>query len=143
MNTSGSERQINPEQSILLFDGVCNLCNGIVRFVLKRDPSARFLFASLQSESGRERLARFGLSGTDFDTVILIEDGNWYGKSSAALRTLRLLGWPWKALYAFMLVPRPIRDAVYDLVARNRYRVFGKRESCMLPTPELRARFLP
>jgi predicted DCC family thiol-disulfide oxidoreductase YuxK len=133
----------NPEKPILLFDGVCNLCNAIVSFTLKRDRGSIFLFASLQSRSGREILDRFGLPKEDFDSYLLVMGGKCFSKSTAGLLTLKMLGWPWKAAYALILIPRPVRDAVYDLIARNRYRVFGRTAECMIPTPEIKARFLP
>ncbi|HVE12213.1 MAG TPA: thiol-disulfide oxidoreductase DCC family protein [Elusimicrobiota bacterium] len=129
------------EGPLLLFDGVCNLCEGWVRFVLARDRGARFRFAAFQSKAGAELAARFGLGGA-LETMALVEDGACSARSTAALRILRDLGWPWALLYAFIVVPRPLRDAVYDWVARNRYRWFGKKESCLIPTPEIRARFL-
>ncbi|MEY4935135.1 MAG: hypothetical protein RIS64_1494 [Bacteroidota bacterium] len=128
--------------SIILFDGVCNLCDGVVQFVLKKDKKARFRFAALQSERGTALLKQFGLSTTNYNSFVLIESGRVYQKSTAALQVLKGLGGVWMLLYAFMIVPRPIRDAIYDRVARNRYRFFGKKDECMLPTAEIRARFL-
>ena len=129
-------------RSIVLFDGVCNLCNGAVQFIISRDPEGRFAFASLQSAAGQARLRRLGLSTNEFDTFVLVEGGNAYTRSTAALRIARQLPGAWRLLYALMIVPRPVRDWVYGLVARNRYRLFGRRDSCMLPTPELKAKFL-
>lgn len=126
----------------ILFDGVCNLCNGSVQFILKRDPEARFRFASLQSESGRRLVAENGLDPDVLSSVILLEDGKVYRESAAALRIARHMSGAWKLLRVFVLIPRPIRDALYRMIARNRYRWFGKSETCWLPTPELRARFL-
>lgn len=126
----------------ILFDGVCNLCNGSVQFILRRDPGQRFRFASLQSEAGRRLVTGHGLDPDELSSVILIEDGRVYRESTAALRIARHLSGAWKLLRVFVLIPRPIRDAVYRLIARNRYRWFGKQETCWLPTPELRARFL-
>jgi predicted DCC family thiol-disulfide oxidoreductase YuxK len=128
--------------SIILFDGVCNLCDGVVQFVLKKDKKARFRFAALQSERGTALLKQFGLSTTDYNSFVLIESGRVFQKSAAALQVFKGLGGVWTLLYAFIVLPRPIRDAIYDWVARNRYRFFGKKEECMLPTPEIRARFL-
>lgn len=126
----------------ILFDGVCNLCNGSVQFILRRDPQARFRFASLQSEAGRRLVTEQGLDPEVLNSVILIEEGRVYRESTAALRIARHMSGAWKLLRVLVLVPRPIRDAVYRLIARNRYRWFGKSETCWLPTPELRARFL-
>lgn len=127
---------------IVLFDGVCNLCSGSVQFILKRDPEARFRFASLQSEVGQTIQAEHGLDSGALSSVLLLEDGRLYRESAAALRIARHLPGAWKLLAAFKIVPRPIRDGLYRLIARNRYRWFGKSETCWLPTPELRGRFL-
>jgi predicted DCC family thiol-disulfide oxidoreductase YuxK len=127
---------------IVLFDGVCNLCNGSVQFLLKRDTRARLRFASLQSEVGRSLMAEHGLDPDALSSVVLVEDGRIWQESSAALRVARHLPGAWKLLRVFAVIPRPLRDAVYRLIARNRYRWFGKTETCWLPTPELRGRFL-
>lgn len=132
----------DPRHPTILFDGVCNLCNGSVQFILRRDPQARFRFASLQSEAGRRLVTEQGLDPEVLNSVILIEDGRVYRESTAALRIARHMSGAWKLLRVLVLIPRPIRDAVYRLIARNRYRWFGKSETCWLPTPELRARFL-
>lgn len=128
--------------AVVLFDGVCNLCNGSVQFIVRHDPAGRFRFASLQSEAGQALLRRHGLDPDDLFSVILVEGGRAYARSDAALRIARGLSGPLKAAGALRVVPRPLRDAVYGWVARNRYRWFGRREACMIPTPELRARFL-
>lgn len=127
---------------IVLFDGVCNLCSGSVQFILKRDPEARFRFASLQSDFGQKIQAEHGLDPRELGSVLLLEDGRLYRESDAALRIVRSLSGAWKLLSVFRIVPRPIRDGVYRLIARNRYRWFGKSETCWLPTPVLRGRFL-
>lgn len=126
---------------MILFDGVCNLCNGFVQFVIARDPARRFRFASLQSEAGRRSLEAAG-AGHSAETVVLVEDGRAFTRSTAALRIARRLRFPWPLAFALIVMPRPLRDQVYDWVARNRYRWFGKRDVCMVPTPELRDRFL-
>jgi predicted DCC family thiol-disulfide oxidoreductase YuxK len=126
----------------LLFDGVCNLCNGWVRFVIARDPAARLRLAAVQSPAGQAILAACGLSTEDFDTMVFVEDGKAYLKSAAFLRAVRYLSFPWPWLAAGLAVPRPLRDWLYDRVASNRYRLFGRQESCMMPTPEIRSRFL-
>ena len=128
--------------AVVLFDGVCNLCNGSVQFIVRHDPAGRFRFASLQSEAGQALLRRHGLDPHDLFSVILVEGGRAYARSDAALRIARGLSGAWRAAGALRVVPRPLRDAVYGWVARNRYRWFGRREACMVPTPELRARFL-
>lgn len=127
---------------ILLFDGVCNLCSGVVRFVAPRDPNADLRFASLQSEVGQALLDRFDLPTAAFDSFVLVEGGDCYTKSTAALRTAAYLRAPWSALAALRVVPRPLRDAVYDLVAASRYRVFGRKEQCLMPTPAVSERFV-
>jgi predicted DCC family thiol-disulfide oxidoreductase YuxK len=127
---------------IVLFDGVCNLCNGAVQFILRRDPAGRFRFASLQSPAGEELQTRLGIDPKALDSILLIEGERWYRESDAALRIAAGLSGPWKAAAVFRLIPRPLRDAAYRWIARNRYRWFGKQETCWLPTPELRGRFL-
>ncbi|MCB0568945.1 MAG: thiol-disulfide oxidoreductase DCC family protein [Phaeodactylibacter sp.] len=127
---------------ILLFDGVCNLCNSSVQFIIRRDPAGVFRFASLQSETAREMLAGSDKKIQALSTVILYEHGKWRLKSDAALHIVRRLPGLWPLLYVFILIPRPLRDAVYDWVARNRYRWFGKKEQCMIPRPEWRGRFI-
>ena len=130
------------DQAAVLFDGVCNLCNGSVQFIIAHDPAAHFRFAALESEAARRLLGECALSGPLPDSVALIETGHVYTRSAAALRIARRLAFPWPLLYAFIIVPRPLRDMIYDLIARNRYRWFGKRDACMVPTRELRTRFL-
>lgn len=131
---------------VVLFDGVCNLCNGSVQFVIKRDPRARFRFAALQSESGAALVARVtGQAVSPMDqpeSMLLIEADHLYSHSTAILRIARKLRFPWPLCYGFVIVPRVIRDSVYDLIARRRYRWFGRRDVCMVPTPDLRARFI-
>ena len=127
---------------IVLFDGVCNLCNGSVQFILKRDPQGLFRFASLQSEAGRSLMAEHGLDPEALSSMVVLDDGRAWQESSAALRIARHLPGGWKLLRVFAVIPRPLRNAVYRLIARNRYRWFGKQDVCWLPTPELRTRFL-
>jgi predicted DCC family thiol-disulfide oxidoreductase YuxK len=127
---------------IVLFDGACNFCNASVQFVLRRDPGARFRFAALQSRAATDVLAAVGWNAPLPDSVALVEGGRVVWKSAAALGVARRLRWPWPLLAAFVLVPRPLRDLVYDFVARRRLRWFGRQETCMVPTKELRARFL-
>jgi predicted DCC family thiol-disulfide oxidoreductase YuxK len=129
--------------SIVLFDGVCNLCNGFVNWVIDRDPASRFRFVPLQSEAGRGALEAVGRSGDDLGTIVLIEGGRSFVRSDAALRIAGGLNSPVRIVRSvFGWLPRWLRDAGYRLVAANRYRWFGRRESCRMPTPELRARFL-
>ncbi len=129
-------------ENLLFFDGVCNLCNGLVHFIIRRDKRRRFRFASLQSEAGKQFLSTHGRDGSPLDSLVYWRKGKVLIRSTAALNVARDLGGALAAAYLFTLVPRFIRDAVYDLVARKRYRWFGKRVACMVPTPELRERFL-
>ncbi len=136
------------DSPIILFDGVCNLCNASVQFIIERDPTAIFQFASLQSEAGQAILAKNALNAalnndaSAEDSVILVENGHIYDRSTAALRIARRLSGGIKFLYVFILIPRPIRDFVYKIIAKNRYRWFGKQDACWMPTKELKARFL-
>lgn len=126
---------------VILFDGVCNFCDASVQFILERDPNEIFRFASLQSEAGQDLLKKYHVP-EDVDSMILIESDKVYFKSSAALRISRHLQGTWKLLYILIIVPAPVRNVVYDIIARNRYKWFGKKESCMLPSPNVRKRFL-
>lgn len=133
------------QHSVVLFDGVCNLCSGAVRFIAERDPEGIFRFASLQSDVGRQLLRDHGVEPAegDPDTIVLIDHGRPFERSTAALHIARRLGGPYRLIFLIgSLMPRFLRDLVYDFVARHRYRWFGKRDACMVPTPELRARFL-
>jgi predicted DCC family thiol-disulfide oxidoreductase YuxK len=129
-------------KQIILFDGVCNFCNYWVNFVLKRDHKNLFLFAALQSKAGQELLTKFNLSTTDFDTFILINGDTFQAKSDAAISiAVNLSGWP-KVLFIGKIIPRFIRNCIYDLIAKNRYKIFGKRDSCRIPTKEEKEKFL-
>lgn len=141
--TSGERTSAVEGHPVVLFDGVCNLCNGSVQFILRHDPEGRFRFAALQSEAGRRLLAHKGIDPSRLDSLVLLDaEGRCSVQSAAALQIARQLrGWP-RLAAPLILVPRPIRDGVYRFVARRRYRWFGRRESCWLPTPELRQRFL-
>ncbi|WP_420458321.1 thiol-disulfide oxidoreductase DCC family protein [Neolewinella sp.] len=127
---------------VLFFDGVCNLCNGAVQTVLKYDRRGQLKFASLQSELAAELLPQLGIDPEALKSLVLYENGTAYTRSEAALRTARLMGGSFATLYYLRLFPRSLRDWVYDLVGRNRYRWFGARAECMLPRPEWRARFV-
>ena len=131
--------------TIILFDGVCNLCSGVVRFVIARDPHARFRFAALQSDAARRACAEVGATppaAVDPDTIIVIADGRALERSDAALAIASRLPFPWPMFGVFRILPRALRDWLYRFVAKNRYRWFGESDTCMMPTPELRARFL-
>ncbi len=127
---------------ILLFDGVCNLCNRFVQFTIRRDPEGKFKFASLQSESGQALLEKFGLPKEEFRTFVLVIGDRYFLKSTAALQVLRELGGVWKLFYVFIIIPRPLRDFLYGIISKSRYRIFGKRDACMIPTPDISQRFL-
>lgn len=127
---------------MILFDGVCNLCNGFVTFVIARDPAGRFQFGPLQSPAAQRLLGSIYSREGWPDSIVLVENGRVWTRSAAALRVARALTFPWPLAYVFVVVPRPLRDWIYNRVARHRYRWFGKRPVCMVPTPELRARFI-
>ena len=127
---------------ILLFDGVCNLCNSSVQFIIKRDPQTRFRFAALQSDFGIAALQKFGIPPGQLNSVILVNGERVYQKSDAALEIVKNLSGLWPAIYVFKLIPRFLRDWLYDRVAGNRYRLFGTRAECLIPTPELKSRFI-
>ena len=126
---------------VILFDGVCNFCNGAVNFIIRHDGEKRFKFTPLQSEIGREISAKYGIGG-DVDSIILVENDKAYTHSTAGLRIAKALGGMWSLGYVFIIVPAVIRDYCYKLFAKNRYRLFGRTEACMLPTPDVRERFL-
>ena len=140
--------------AVVLFDGVCNFCDASVNFIIDHDKAGYFKFAPLQSEEGRRLANHYGFesatarsANTDsdlipIDSVILVEDGKAYTHSTGALRVVRRLGLPWSFMYAFIVVPRPVRDHFYRRFAKYRYRFFGKKDQCMIPTSEVRSRFL-
>ena len=130
------------DNPIILFDGYCNLCDHSVQFVIRNDPQKQFKFAALQSEIGQQLLKKGGLLGLGNNTFILIESDQYYTHSTAALRVLRLLGGYWPYLYSLRIIPPFLRDAVYRFVARYRYRFWGKKDECMMPTKDLQDRFL-
>lgn len=143
--------ELSQDVPLLLFDGECNLCHGAVQFVLKRDRAQRFRFAALRSAAGQQAIAATvantanagsGVPGPLPDSMVLIHRGRLHLKSGAALRVAKLLPFPWPLGFVFWLVPSPLRDLVYAWIARNRYRWFGKRQACWVPTAALRARFL-
>lgn len=130
------------EQPIIFFDGICNLCNAAVQFVIKRDPAAVFKFCSLQSPIASQLLSDRDFQSKDFNTFILLQNDKIYKRSDAALKVARQLKGPFKLLYGFIIVPVRVRNWVYDLISKNRYRWFGKREECMIPDPTLATRFI-
>ena len=127
---------------VILFDGVCKYCCASVNFIIKRDSEARFKFAPLQSEAGRAVMNRYGIEPGDMSSLILVDEGTVYSKSEAALRISDRLG-GWARIFSiFRILPVALRDSVYDLIARHRYNIFGKKDECMVPTPDVRERFL-
>ena len=128
--------------SIILFDGVCNLCNGAVNFVIKRDPRNVFKFTPLQEKQGVLLLKKHAVDARKLDSIVLIENGNVYTKSSAALRIAKKLSGLWPLFFVLLIIPSFIRDGVYDFIAKNRYKWFGKKEQCIIPTPGLKEKFL-
>lgn len=133
---------LTPQDRVVLFDGVCNVCESSAQFIIRNDPTAKIKMASLQSDVGQQLLAWAGLPTDDFDTMVFIEGGRPHLRSSAALRIARHLRFPLPLLSVFLLLPAFLRDPGYKLIARNRYRWFGKKTECMMPTPDVRARFL-
>ena len=130
-----------PER-IVIFDGVCNLCEFSVNFIYERDHKGKFTFTPAQSPLGSKLLQHYQINSDTLDTVVLVKNGRTYTRSSAALEIASELDSPWNFLRFFSVIPLPLRDQVYDIIARNRYRWFGKKDSCMIPTPEIKARFL-
>jgi predicted DCC family thiol-disulfide oxidoreductase YuxK len=131
------------DKKIILFDGVCNLCNSSIQFVIRHDKKNRYKFAALQSDTAKMLLNERGIDSSQIDSIILIDPNTaYYIKSTAALEIGKSFGGGWRLLSIFEWVPRPIRDWIYDLIAKNRYSWFGKQNDCMIPTPELKAKFL-
>ena len=135
-------RPLSFNHGVLLFDGVCNLCNGFINFVIDHDPEGYFRFGTLQREPAQSFLRSAGYDPDVLSSVVLVEDGRIYRESGAALRVMQQLGLPWMLLSVFRAVPRPLRDVVYRWIAANRYDWFGKRSQCRLPTPNVQARFI-
>ena len=129
-------------EAVVLFDGVCRFCSGSVRFILERDSRRRFAFAPLQSLAAQKLLQQHDRLLEQMDSLVLVENGQCSTRSTAALRIVRYLSWPWPLLKVLILVPRPLRDFCYDMFARNRYRWFGKNQECFVPLAEERERFL-
>ncbi len=134
--------QVDKEVGIVLFDGVCHLCDGAVRFILKRERTSELKFAPLQSDTGSTLLQNYGYSPNYLDGLILIENNRAHDRSSACLRIARKLNFPWNLLFPLLIIPKPLRDFIYGMIASVRYRWFGKKESCSLPQGEDLSRFL-
>ncbi|MFI5135083.1 MAG: thiol-disulfide oxidoreductase DCC family protein [Chitinophagales bacterium] len=128
--------------SVILFDGVCNLCNAIVQFIIKRDKLNKFQFTSLQSKYGIEFTRHFQLHPVPYESIILYEEGKVYFKSEAVIRILTSFGGVWKTITILKIIPKFVSDFIYDMIAKSRYKVFGKKETCMVPAPELKEKFL-
>ena len=141
--------QLSPEvlkkidnRDFIIFDGVCVLCNGWVKFVLRFDRRENFHFVIAQSELGEEIYAQLGLKSYDYDTFIIVKNGEMFTKLDGVFALMSGIGWPWKILSIGKILPKPLKDWMYDRVAKNRYALFGKRDTCMMPTPEVKARFI-
>lgn len=135
----GTNTEIN---RIVFFDGVCNLCNASVNFIIDRDPHSKFKFAALQSDIAKEMLPDFKIDPNELESFVFYEDNKVYRRSRAALEIARRMRGGWPLFYAFVVIPGFVRDAIYNFVARNRYKWFGRQDSCRMPTPELSSRFL-
>jgi predicted DCC family thiol-disulfide oxidoreductase YuxK len=133
---------MNVDKPIILFDGICNFCNAMVNFIIRQDKKNVFLFCPLQSDSGKRLLEQYKIDWKANDSFVVIENGKAHQKSNAALRLYNKLPWFWKWTQIFWIIPKFIRDGVYNFIAKNRYRWFGKKEECMIPTKEVRAKFL-
>ncbi len=130
------------DHPIILFDGVCNYCNSMVNFVIRHDKKKKFRFAPLQTPAAQKLLGQYLLPKSDLDSIVFINEGKAYLSSSAALKVMGKLPWYWQWTQVFWMVPKPLRNSVYSIIAKNRYKWFGKKEQCMVPTPEVRGRFL-
>ena len=128
--------------AIILFDGVCNFCNSSINFVIRHDKKNHFRFAPLQSETGKQLLQQFEAGELPLDSIVLIENNKLYKQSTAVLKIAKQLGGAYRLLYGFVILPRFLRDAVYKYVAKNRYKWFGKKDSCMIPTKEIKEKFI-
>ncbi len=128
--------------SVILFDGVCNLCSNSVQFIVNRDPRGKFRFAPLQSETANVLMSKFEIENENLDSIILFEDNAYFIKSTAVLKIAKELNGLWPLFYFFIVIPRPIRDYFYDIVATNRYSWFGRKEQCMVPNADIEKRFL-
>lgn len=137
----GALDPVTASEAIILFDGVCNLCSGSVQFIIKRDPQGYFKFASLQSDYGQQQLQKNNLQQSSFNSIILLSGNKVHQRSDAALEIAKKLTDAWPLFYGFKILPRFLRDSVYNLISRNRYKLFGKKDACWIPTPELKSRF--
>ena len=129
-------------QNIIIFDGICNLCNASIQFIIKYDKNDRFRFLTLQSARAKKMINDLDKNGMNTDTVVLIQDNNIFIKSDAVLRISKFLGFPWKFFYFLKFIPKFVRDEIYEIIAQNRYQWFGKRSECMVPNDKIRSKFL-
>ena len=127
---------------IVLFDGICNFCNASVNFIIEHDKKNRFKFAAIQSDPGQALMRKFNLDPVNLSTFVLVEGDKFYTKTTAALKVARNLGFPWSMSFIFIIVPPPVRNIAYNIIAKYRYKWFGKRDACRIPTPELKEKFL-
>jgi predicted DCC family thiol-disulfide oxidoreductase YuxK len=139
---SGTRFMLNSMERILFFDGVCNLCNGTVQWILRHDKTEQIQFAALQSEAARAKLAPLGIDTSKLESLVFLENGVVHTHSSGVLHLARALGAPYSWAFGFLVLPQPVRDFFYKILARNRYKWFGQRESCLMPTPATKRRFL-
>lgn len=142
MNLSDDVLRTIDNRDFIIFDGVCVLCNGWVKFVLRFDRKENFSFVIAQSELGETIYEELGLKSNDYDTFIIVKDGQLYTKLDGVFALLSGIGWPWKIFAIGKILPKPLKDWMYDRVAKNRYALFGKRDVCMMPTPEVKTRFI-
>ena len=142
MNQQSEKSKINKDKAIVLFDGICNFCSSSVLFIIKRDPKGYFLFSALQTESGALIMKKYNIHSDKMDSIILIQNNKVFYRSDAALKIARKLKGGWKLFYAAIVIPPLIRNFFYDLVARNRYRWFGKRDLCFIPDQNVKGRFI-
>lgn len=133
---------VNEDKPILLFDGVCNFCDSTVNFIIDRDPHKNIRFAALQSQAGQQLLEKFSLDKNNFDSLVVVYKGRYFKKTAAVLRVVRWMKFPWNIMSIFIVIPTFIGNFFYDIVARNRYKWFGKLEYCRVPTPDVKERFL-
>ncbi|NQX86835.1 MAG: thiol-disulfide oxidoreductase DCC family protein [Flavobacteriaceae bacterium] len=134
--------EIPKHKKLILFDGVCNLCNNTVQYVIQRDHKNKYLFASLQSKVGKQIIEAFNIDTTKTDSILLYSNGQLYSKSTAALKVAATLGFPTNVLAISLIIPAFIRNVVYDYIAKNRYKWYGKKKDCMIPSPELKSKFI-
>ncbi|MGS2718496.1 thiol-disulfide oxidoreductase DCC family protein [Eionea flava] len=142
MNTASQPPHINPQDKVILFDGVCKLCHAWSRFIIKYDRCYVFTLCNVQSDEGKAILRHFGFPSDYYETMLYVEGGRCFQKSEAFFNVIKSLGYPWKALCLFRIIPQSARDWLYDRIALNRYRLFGRYDTCLLPTADHEARFL-